>query len=262
MFTQNRYFFQAIFWVRPVLIPGCIDPSFKEFNTKATVDDGSCKTKLPGTAMTSCAARLLADPTAKDGEYPMKVAGRTEKVYCDMKNGGWMLFGVYGNVSPLMKPHDFFAKAVEGGVRTSVEPYDFKKTWSAPLFDYIPKGTAMELVNNIQISSFKNGAAAKTASPKYTNGIIYVPDSALLGMDDPTLEKLEPLKIQHKCTLSGAYKRALTMVDRDKGGNSYMQLSDGLLGGKDSYMHDIWHWNKEVSVALAIPGDFPSRSHS
>ena len=262
MFTQNRYFFQAIFWVRPVLIRGCIDPSFKEFNTKATVDDGSCKTKLPATAMTSCAARLLADPKAKDGEYPMKVAGRTEKVYCDMKNGGWMLFGVYGNVSPLMKPHDFFAKAVSGGVSTSVEPYDFRKTWSAALFDYIPKGTSMEMVNNIQVSGFTNGAAAKTASPLYTNGIIYLPDSAMLGMDDPTLEKLEPLKIRHKCTLSGSYKRTLTMVDRDSKKNSYMQFSDGLLGGKDSYMHDIWHWNSEVSVALAIPGDFPSRSHS
>ena len=108
----------------------------------------------------------------------------------------------------------------------------------------------MELVNNIQISSFKNGAAAKTASPLYTNGIIYVPDSALLGMDDPTLEKLEPLKIRHKCTLSGGYKRTLTMVDRDKSKNSNMQLSDGLLGGKDHYTHDIWHWNSEVSVLV------------
>ena len=237
---------QAIFWVRPVLIPGCTDIKFKEFNPKATVDNGSCKTKLPANALTSCAARRLADPTAKDGVYPMKLPGGMQKVYCDMKNGGWMLFGAYGNVAPKMKPHDYFSKSVNGGPRTSVEPYDFKKTWSASLFDYIPKGRAMEMVNNIQTAKFANGAAAKTASSLYTNGIIYIPDSAMLGMDDPTLEKMEPLAIRHKCTLKGDYKRRFTMVDRDKSKNSFMQFSDGLLGSKDHYAHDIWHWNAGV----------------
>merc|ERR1719498_812923 len=150
-----------------------------------------------------------------------------------------MLLGVIGNVAPLKKPHDFFVEDVNGGIRTDVEPYKFKKTWSGALFDHAPKGTAVEMITNIQTASFKNHAAAKTASMLYTNGIMYVPDAALLGMDDDTLEKLEPLAIQHKCEISGTYKRTLTMVDRDSKGNSYMQLSDGSLGGENSYMHDI-----------------------
>ena len=195
----------------------------------------------------SCASLLRANPKLKNGVYTIVVAGKQKKkVYCDMTNGGWMLFGVYGNVAPTMKPHDYFSKMANGGIRTSVEPYKSKKTWSGALFDYIPKGRAMEMVNNIQTAGFKNGAAAKTASSLYTNGIIYIPDSAMLGMDDPTLEKMEPLAIQHKCTLKGDYKRRFTMVDRDKGKNSYMQFSDGLLGSKDHYSHDIWHWNAGV----------------
>lgn len=115
------------------------------------------------------------------------------------------LFGVMAN-NPTVSPDAFF-KGV-GGLQTKIEPYSKKKTWSGNIFDFAPKGTAVEVAINIQTSSYEN-VNARTKSQFYTNGIIRVPDSELLTLTDPQIEerikKNGGLNIKHKCSLDDGY---------------------------------------------------------
>ena len=115
------------------------------------------------------------------------------------------LFGVMAN-KPTVSPDAFF-KGV-GGLKTKIEPYAKKKTWSGNIFDFAPKGTAVEVAINIQTSNYVN-EDARTRSKLYTNGIIMVPDSELLTLTDPQIEawikKKGGLKIKHKCNMDDGY---------------------------------------------------------
>jgi hypothetical protein len=211
-----------VFWVRPVI------------------------RELPYGAQPSCAHILAEDPSAQDGVYFLTSAadGSISQARCDMHNGGWTLFGVNANHPTLAVPETFFRGT--GGVHPFVESYAGKYTWSGDIFDFVPSGSALEMAINIQTSDFSNSASAATENPLYTNGVINVPDSELLTLNDDQLEQREPLNIWHTCGLpqsAADYHRSLYTVDRDASGNSHMQLTDGSLGETDAYSHDLWHWN-------------------
>jgi len=87
---HTHYFYQAVFWIRPSLIPGCTKFGFLEYNPAANFDDGTCYTKITSE---TCEERHWAYSNLPDGIYNQhpKKGGLEKKSYCDMQNGGWMV---------------------------------------------------------------------------------------------------------------------------------------------------------------------------
>ena len=52
----------------PVLIPGCTDPRYEEYNSKATIDDGSCKNLIDIEQNTAPVMDAIKELTVKEGE--------------------------------------------------------------------------------------------------------------------------------------------------------------------------------------------------
>jgi len=146
--------------------------------------------------------------------------------------------------NPTVSPSAFFKGT--GKLRTKIEPYGSKQTWSGNIFDFAPKGTAVEVAINIQTANYRN-TNARTRSQLYTNGIMHVPDSELLTLTDAQInawiKAKGGLNIKHKCDMDNGYYRTLTKLDVSKDGNSRMQFTDGKLGNEQHIYHDIWHWN-------------------
>jgi hypothetical protein len=124
--------------------------------------------------------------------------------------------------NPPVAAKDFF-RGTGGGLRTNVEAYVNKITWSGDIFDVSPVGSGVQVTVNFQTADLVN-SRAKTRSYQYTSGILNIPDSELLTLSDDDLEDREPLSIGHKCHTRDTFAM-LDIVDRDVNGNSQMQFS-------------------------------------